>query len=205
MLKKISLIKLNERQLQLMLFILFICIGSLYANLVISKNMEDYELIYNFFYNKMTNPTIIKTSLFEFLLFSRFKIIIGIWIVGFILFANYIDYLICCFFGFDFGLIFSAALMYNGFESFGLMLILICPQAIIYVPIFIYLIRKNIEFSKALYKNRKLTKSLKINGQLLIEYFLVLIICCVFTLIGITLEAYVNPDLIQWYISIKSF
>lgn len=205
MLKKISHIKFNESQAQLLLFIVFICIGTLYANLIVSKNMEDYRLIYNFFYNKMSSPTIIKTALFEFLLFSRFKIIIGLWIIGFILFANYIDYLICGFFGFAFGLIFSTALIYNGFKSFGLMLILICPQVIIYVPIFIYLTAKNKEFSKALYKNRKLTKSLRLNGQLLFEYFLVLIICSVFTLIGITLEAYVNPDLIKWYISIKSF
>lgn len=195
----------SEVQIQLFFFIGFICIGALYANLNVVKHMDDYNLIFDFFNNKMSSPTIIKTDLFEFLLISRMKVLLGLWIVGFVLFASYIDYIVSGFFGFNFGLIFSSALIYNGFNSFGLVIILLLPQGIIYAPIFVFLTSKNINYSKALYRNRKTSKSFKMNGQLLFEYFLVLVICSVFTLIGITLEAYVNPDLIKWYISIKSF
>ncbi|PKM95767.1 MAG: hypothetical protein CVU84_02915 [Firmicutes bacterium HGW-Firmicutes-1] len=205
MLKKIKINKFTEVQIQLFFFMVFICIGALYANLNVSKHMDDYNLIFDFFNNKMASPIIVKTDLFEFLLVSRMKILLGLWIIGFVLFASYIDYIISGFFGFNFGLILSSALIYNGFNSFNLIIVLLLPQCIIYAPIFIYITSKNVEFSKALYRNRKTSKSLKLSGQLLFEYFLVLVICSVFTLIGITLEAYVNPDLIKWYISIKSF
>lgn len=201
MLKKILRIKLTENQLQLIFFVIFICIGALYANLSISKHMDDYRLIFDFFGNRIQDQSIVKTDLFQYLLLSRLKILIILWIVGFILFAFYIDLSITSFFGFNVGLILSSALIYNGFSSYGLILLLFFPQGLFYVPIYIYLTTKNINFSKALYRNRKTTKSFKMNGQLLLEYFLVLAICGVFMLIGITFEAYVNPDLIKWYIS----
>lgn len=201
MLKRILKHKLTESQLQLLFFIIFICIGALYANLSVSKHIEDYRLIFDFFGNRIKDQTIVKTDLFEYLLFSRFKILIGLWIVGFILFAYYINVTLTSFFGFNLGLILSSALIFNGFSGYGLILMLFFPQAIFYVPIYLYITSKNNNFSKALYRNRKTTKSFKINGQLLLEYFLVLAICGVFLLIGISFEAYVNPDLIKWYIS----
>lgn len=201
MLKRILKVKLTESQLQLIFFMIFICIGALYVNLTINKHMEDYRLIFDFFGNRIQDQTIVKTDLFEYLLMSRVKILIGLWIVGFILFSFYIDLAVTSFFGFNLGLILSSALIYNGFSGYGLILILFLPHGLFYVPIYIYLIIKNINFSRALYRNRKTTKAFKINGQLLLEYFLVLAICGVFMLIGITIEAYVNPDLIKWYIS----
>lgn len=201
MIRKNFISKFSDMQLQLLIFIIFICIGSIYASLNIEKRIEDYKLIFDFFNNKISNPIIIKADLFEFLLLSRFKILIALWIIGFILFAPYINLGVSGFFGFNFGLIFSSSLIYNGFKGFVLILLLLFPQGIIYVPIFIYLTSKNIDFSRGLYKNRKSIRSFKINSQLLLEYFLVLIICTVFVLIGITLEAYINPEIIKWYIS----
>ncbi|MBC7961127.1 MAG: stage II sporulation protein M [Vallitaleaceae bacterium] len=204
MLKKIGKIRFTQIQLQLIFFILFICIGSIYANLTASRHQDDYKMIFDFFGNRIHDEVIIKTDLFQFLLLSRFKLLIGLWIAGFILFVFYIDLGILSFFGFNFGLIMSSALIYNGFKSYVLILALCLPHGLLYVPICCYLVIKNISFSKALYRNRKITKSFKINGQLLLEYFLVGVICGVFMLIGVTLEAYVNPDLIKWAISMLS-
>ncbi len=201
MLKRIFKFELDQTQLQLIFFILFIGIGALYANLSINKHMEDYRLIFDFFGNRIEAQTIVKTDLFQYLLFSRLKILIGLWIIGFILFAFYIDLSLTSFLGFNFGLILSSALIYNGFRGYGLIILLFFPHGLFYVPIYVYLVAKNMNFSMALYRNRKTSKSFKMNGQLLLEYFLVLAICGVFMLIGITFEAYVNPDLIKWYIS----
>lgn len=201
MIRKSYISKFSDLQIQLFIFVLFVCIGALYANINIEKRIGDYKLIFDFFNNKIENPIIIKVDLFEFLLLSRFKILIALWITGFILFARYINFGICSFFGFNFGLIFSSALIYNGFKGFALILALLFPQGIIYVPVFIYLTIKNIDFSRGLYRNRKSMRSFKFNSQNLLEYLLILVVCTVFVLIGITLEAYINPDIIKWYIS----
>lgn len=204
MLKKIFNYKFSESQLQLIFFIAFICLGAIYANLVVSKSMDDYSLIYDFFGNRIKEQSIVKTDLFEYLLLSRIKLLVALWVIGFILFAFYIDLSITCFFGFNFGLILSSSLLYNGFIGYGLIITLFFPHALIYVPVYIYLIIKNTEFSKALYRNRKTSKSFKINSQLLFEYFLALIISGVFVIIGVTFESYINPDIIKWYMSITS-
>lgn len=205
MLKKMMKRRINESEVLLILFITFVCVGSLYGSLSASKNMEHYSLIFDFFNNKIAEGNIIRTELFEFILFSRLKLLAAIWIVGFILYALYIDYLAVSFFGFNFGLILSATLLYKGIYGFIFVIILILPQCLIYVPVFIYLIMKNLSFSKSLYSNRKNNKLVRMNGQLLFEYFLVFIISGAFLIIGVILEAYVNIDLIHWYLSLNTF
>lgn len=205
MLKKMMKHRINELEVLLVIFIIFVCIGSLYGSLSASKNMENYSLIFDFFNNKMIEGNIIRTDLFEFLLLSRLKLLAAIWIIGFILYALYIDCFAVGFFGFNFGLILSATLLYKGIYGFVFVIILILPQSLIYVPVVIYLIRKNLNFSKSLYGSRKNQKLVKMNGQLLFEYFLVFIISGAFMIIGVISEAYVNIDLINWYLLLNSF
>lgn len=200
MLKKINKLNFTQTQIQLTFFISFIFLGSLYANLFISKNVENYGLVFDFFSNKIESNNIVKTELFEFILLNRIEVLMVLWIAGFVIFTLYINIISTSYIGFCFGLIFSSALIYNGFRSYILMFLLFIPQYIIYIPIYIYLINKNHNFSKMLYKNRKVSRSFKINGQLLLEYFLVLIISALCLFIGVFLEAYVNPDIIRWYV-----
>lgn len=204
MLKQIRMNKLTESQIQLICFLAFIIMGSIYTNFVIRSNVNDYDLIFNFFYNKINANEVMKTDLFEFILINRIKIFLVLWIIGFTLFSYYIDLILTAYYGFSFGLVFSTALMHNGFSSYFLVFLLLLPHYLIYVPIYIFLTRRNIQFTKSLYRNRKISKSFRINGQFMVEYFLILIICGLFLLIGIFLEAYINPELIKWYISIKN-
>lgn len=201
MLKKIK--KLNNMQKQLAIFIFCVVIGTLVSNWIVAKHIEQYEMIYNFFYGRLKDIHVVKTDLFEYLLINRFKLLILLWIVGFVLFANYIDYIITGFLGFSFGLVFSGTFILSGFRGYGLMLFLLMPHIIVYIPVYIYLIMKNSYFSSRLYMNRKAFRT-NWNGQLVLEYVLVLALCSVFATIGTFLEAYVNPEVLKWYISLRT-
>lgn len=202
MLKKTIKFQFTEVQIQLLFFTLFIIIGTFYANWIYSKGGDQYKIIFEFFYNRFQNQTIIKTDLLQYLVFQRLKLLIVLWLLGFVLFTPWINHIITSFFGFCFGLIFSAAVIEGGMSGYGFVFILLIPHGIIYITLYIYLIIKNSYFSKMLYKNRKTMKT-RMSSSVLLEYFLVLAICSVFLMIGIFLEAYVNTDLVKWYISLN--
>lgn len=200
MLKKMNHLHFQKKQLKLAAFLFSVLMGALYANWVIVNDLDTYQLVIDFFVGRIRSNTIIKTDLLEYLIFTRFKMLMILWLVGFILFTPIINRGFIVLIGFCYGVIFSAAFIMNGFSGYILFFLLLFPQIFVYVPTFLFLCSKNEEFSKTIYHNRKSVRGFKVGGQTLVEYFLVLAIASVFLILGIYLEAFINSDIIQWYL-----
>jgi stage II sporulation protein M len=188
----------------MLLFVGFMVIGSLYTNLFMDAQLNEYSTIIDFLKTKIESESVSKTALYEFIVFNRLKLYGILWIAGFTIFAFYVDAIATSYFGFSFGLILSLSLIVDGITSYLFVVLLLVPQYIIYIPLYIYLINRNSAFSTTFIKNRKISKSNKINGQLLVEYVFVLIICCLFIFIGAFLESFVNLEVIKWYFLTKN-
>jgi stage II sporulation protein M len=194
--KKISVFKI-----QFILFLIAIAVGSLFANNLNGNRIEEYKLLSGYFITKFPSSDYLNIELFKFIIWKRIKLILGIWILGFTFFEIIINYIIVIYFGFSIGFIFSIGLMTNGFKGYLMYIILLLPQYIFYIPVMIYLIVKSTNFCSNLYSHRSRTRGFNINKQMFIEYFFVLIICIIFTIVGGIMETYVNPQLVKWYIS----
>lgn len=119
----------------------------------------------------------------------------------YIFFEVAINYLLVVYFGFSIGFLFSIGLMTNGFKGYLMYFVMLLPQYIFYVPVMIYLIIKSTNFCQGLYSKRSRSRGLNLNKQMLVEYFFVLVICLIFTIVGSIVETYINPQLVKWYIS----
>lgn len=193
----------NIYKVLFILFIISIIIGSIFANELDKSRIDEYQLLSGYFITKFPNSTYLNIDLFKFIVLKRIKFILAIWVFGFTFFELIINYIVVIFFGFSFGFLFSVGLISTGFSGYLLYLVLLFPQYLIYVPIIIYLIVKSTNFSLSLYGGRLRSRT-KANRQLIIEYFLVIIICIIFISVGSVLETYVNPQLVKWYISVTN-
>ncbi|MCT4544135.1 MAG: stage II sporulation protein M [Vallitalea sp.] len=194
--KSVSIFKI-----QFILFIVAIVIGSIFANNLSSNKIDEYKLLSNYFITKFPNSNYLNIDLFKFILWKRVKLILGVWILGFTFFEIMINFLLVIYFGFSIGFLFSVGLITKGFKGYMMYLMLLIPQYLFYIPIIIYLIIKSTKFCTNLYHNNK-SKRFNINKQMFVEYFFVLIICIIFTIIGCIMETYINPQLVKWYISV---
>lgn len=199
--KRLKQFKVESLQVQLIVFIICIIVGALYANYAVKYNSNNYNLIFDMFSEKISTTNFLKGELFKFILVKRVQVFFVIWIVGFTFFSVYVNNIITGYFGICFGVLGSAGLLYNSYKGYLLILLLLFPQYLIYVPIYIYLIYKSTQMSKLIYSSRKVTKNLKNNKKSLIEYGLILTLCILFIIVGSLLEVYVNSSIIKWYVS----
>lgn len=199
--KRLKQFKVESLQVQLIVFIICIIVGALYANYAVKYNPNNYNLIFDMFSEKISTTNFLKGELFKFILVKRVQVFFVIWIVGFTFFSVYVNNIITGYFGICFGVLGSAGLLYNSYKGYLLILLLLFPQYLIYVPIYIYLIYKSTQMSKLIYSSRKVTKNLKNNKKSLIEYGLILTLCILFIIVGSLLEVYVNSSIIKWYVA----
>ncbi len=154
------------------------------------------------FLTKFPESQYLNIELFKFIIWKRMKLILGVWLLGFTFFEVAINYLLVVYFGFSIGFfLFSIGLMTNGFKGYLMYFVMLLPQYIFYVPVMIYLIIKSTNFCQGLYSKRSRSRGLNLNKQMLVEYFFVLVICLIFTIVGSIVETYINPQLVKWYIS----
>lgn len=194
--KKISVFKI-----QFILFLVAILVGSLFANNLNGNRVEEYKLLSGYFITKFPASNYLNIELFKFIIWKRMKLILGIWVLGFTFFEVVINYIIVIYFGFSIGFLFSIGLITNGFKGYLMYIVLLLPQYIFYIPVIIYLIVKSTNFCSNLYSHRNRMRGFNINKQMFIEYFFVLVICIIFTVVGGIIETYINPQLVKWYIS----
>jgi stage II sporulation protein M len=193
--------KIYGLQLQLVVFIIFVIIGSLYANSTVKHNANNYKIVFDMFSNKISNANILRTDLFQFIVIKRLQIFLLIWIIGFTFFSVYVNSIITGYLGLCFGILFCAGLIYNSYKGYLLVLLLLFPQYIIYVPIYILLISRSTDMSRLIYSSRKITKNFKNNKKRILDYIMILIICILFVIFGSLMEVYINTNIIKWYLN----
>ncbi len=188
-------------KLQFILFGTFLLIGTILANRLDANRIDEYKLLSGYFINKFPDTAFLNMDLFKHIIWERFRLFLIIWVFGFTFFEVVTNTLFVMYFGFSIGYLFSVGLITNGFKGYFFNLILLLPHYLIYIPIMLYLLKKSLDFSKKVYGNKSRLRGIKIHKQMLMEYILVLILCALFVIIGCFFEAYINPQLVNWYIS----
>ncbi|TCK97967.1 stage II sporulation protein M [Natranaerovirga hydrolytica] len=200
-------VSVNRNITFLMLFIIGIVIGSLFANYLDPNQRNELSFINNHFISEYNYWALNYIELFKHILLSRLKIIMYIWFFGLTFFGIPLIIVFILYFGISFGFVISlGTLMYEG-KGLLLNIFYFLPHYMVYVPVFLFLIHKSFELCAILYfKKLALIKSYRVNQkQLFIEYMLVLLVCILLVVIGTLLETFVNPHMVRWIIEKLSF
>ena len=200
---KVESIKLNldRTSMFVIIFVIGVIIGSLFANLLEHSQINEIGLLNSYFIEKFENIKINQIDLFKYILFKRLKMIFVIWFFGitFLGVPCVIVYLL--YFGVSFGFIISISVIQFSVRGIFLSLAYLFPHVLIYVPLVIYIMNKNIDFSSKLYlkKVRNIRQHLN-KKQIFIEYIIVLSLCVLIVILGGLLESFINPKFLSWFI-----
>lgn len=189
----------------LIVFVIGLVAGSLYANLMDNAKLKEIQNINNFFYEKYEAIKIDYIALLGTVLFSRVKMVVLIWVLGLTFLTMPVVYGITAYYGFSLGFILSISTMSFGMLGIVIGLSFLLPQYFIYTPAIVFLMNHSVGVSNKLYfvkqKGRNLDKPAK--KQMLLEYVLIFFIVLFLIVLGSLLETFVNPKWVMF--SIRKF
>jgi len=184
-------------------FIIGILSGSIFANLLAIDQIEELKGYVNnlFVYLRMGNLD--STELLKLSLLQHVRVIFIIWMLGLFIFGAIFIYLYIFFKGFEYG--FTTAFITKQFGFKGLLFSFFgfLPQNIIFIPTLIILSVLSVRY--CLNQKKKLdlnSKTRNYDGRMstnMAAYFSYFIAANVMILACSTVEAYVTPSLLQWF------
>ncbi|TCT15023.1 stage II sporulation protein M [Natranaerovirga pectinivora] len=199
--KKLN-IKINRNLTFLILFVVGVIIGSIFANYLDPSQKDELGILNNYFLDKYSSITLNHIDLLRHIVLNRIRIVLYIWFFGLTFFGIPTIVIALLYFGISFGFMLSLGTIVYGSKGILLNLVFLFPHFLIYVPLVLYLIHKSFELCATLYyKKLAATKSYRLNNkQLFTEYILVLLLCTLVIIIGALVETFVNPGIVRWMI-----
>lgn len=134
-----------------------------------------------------------KRSLTWMLMKERGKWIIIMWALGFTGIGVFAVYVFDVLWGFLFSIVLSAVIFQQGLAGVGLVFLLVMPQALIYIPFWLWFLQVIADRSNAYRNSQKMGRIMKGNRQ----YVMSLIAGVGVFLLGILTESYLNSWLVQ--------
>lgn len=192
---KLQLHRLSEVQLAVVLLILSVFFGVLFANFF-HESYADQMLQYeNTVFPDISSGTINYIGLFRFIMIKNFKEFAIFWIMSItILGIPYMAYKIISF-GFISGFFISAVTMQYGFKGILLIIVYFFPHGLLYLPVALLCLYRGFMLCTSVYHDRR-NHIGGLSSIIKSQLFLILLLAVVL-LIGSFLEAYVGSFLLK--------
>lgn len=197
---KLKLQQMNVIQISILLIIIGLLIGVLFANLF---QTFYYDLIIN--YNNIIFTDIVRenidySGLFLYILGKNYREFIVFWLLSVTILGIPYMALKLIYFGFSTGFFISWVAMQYGFKGILLILAYLFPHGLIYIPVIILCLYRGYGLSKGIYYDNRyymgsIIKELK-------SYIFLFVFLAVLILLGSFLEAYVGSFLLKKTLSL---
>ena len=182
-------------RLAVILLLIGIVLGTILANILQRFYLNDLETINQYF---STNVNLIKInygSLMKYIITSRLKEFILIWISCCMVFGMPLLSLLITYKGICIGFTLSSAILCYGFKGIIVYFAYIFPQCIIYIPVYILMVKKGYDLCETLYFSSKV--SFKGKKSITREYLPIFLLLLLFLWIGCIVETYINSALVR--------
>jgi len=187
---KIKLQKLTMVQISILLIIVGLFFGILFANLLQPFYYEKMTYFHNHVFSDIVRENIDYSGLFFYVAGKNFREFIVFWLLCITILG--IPYMIfkLLIFGFTTGFFISSIAMQYGMKGILLILAYIFPHSLVYIPVIILSLYNGYRLCKTIYYEN--TGHLGIIIKQLKSYIFLLIFLTVLLLLGSFLEAYVG-------------
>lgn len=187
---RLKLQRLNVAQISVILVIIGLFLGVLFANMFQSFYYERMMSYHNVIFAEIVVENINYSALFIYILKENFKEFIVFWMLSITILGIPYMALRLVYFGFSIGFFISAIAMQYGFKGILLILAYEFPHGLIYLPIIILSLYKGFDLCKSIYyDNRNFSGTImsKLKSYTLLFVFLAMLL-----LLGSFFEAYVG-------------
>lgn len=182
-------------RLAAILLLIGIVLGTIAANILQRFYLNDLETINRYF---STNVNLIKVnygSLMKYIITSRLKEFILVWISCCMVFGVPLLSLLITYKGICIGFALSSSILCYGFKGIIVYFAYIFPQCIIYIPVYILMVKKGYDLCENLYFSSKV--SFKGKKSITREYLPIILLLLLFLWIGCIVETYINSALVR--------
>lgn len=192
---KFHINQLNNAYLALIILIIGLFIGVLFANVFRTSYSQQLFLYKETVVAQIIGEEINYSGLFTYILRKNIKEYFIFWLLSItILGIPYIIYKIISF-GFLTGFFLSVISMEYGTKGIILVLAYIFPHGLLYLPIVILCLYKGFDLCSTIYRDRRL--SIGNISSILKQYFMIILILFIALIIGSFLEAYLGSSLLK--------
>lgn len=187
---RLKLLRLNVAQISVILVIIGLFLGVLFANLFQSFYYERMMAYHNVIFTEIVAENINYSALFFYILKENFKEFIVFWMLSITILGIPYMVLRLVYFGFSIGFFISAIAMQYGLKGILLILAYEFPHGLIYLPIIIFSLYKGFDLCKSIYYDNR-----NFSGMIMLQlknYTLLIVFLAMLLLLGSFLEAYVG-------------
>lgn len=172
-----------------------IVLGTIGANLLQRFYLDDLEILNRYFGSNITTIHIDYGSLLKYIIVNRLKEFCIVWISCCMVFGIPVLSGLIVYKGISIGFALSSSILCYGFKGITLYLAYIFPHCLLYIPVYILMVKKGYALCESLYFSGKLSPHARRN--LLREYIPILVILLVFLGIGCLVETYINSAIVK--------
>ncbi|WP_167956673.1 stage II sporulation protein M [Anaerosporobacter faecicola] len=187
--------RLGIYRLAAILLLLGIVLGTIGANLLQRFYLNDLEILNRYFGSNIKAIHIDYGSLMKYIITNRLKEFCVVWICCCMVFGIPVLSCLIVYKGISIGFALSSSILCYGFKGITLYFAYIFPQCILYIPVYILMVKKGYELCENLYFNGKLSPHAR--RSLLKEYIPILALLLVFLGIGCLIETYINSAIVK--------
>lgn len=196
MLKFEGKLKIPHRNLLLCIFSGGFLLGIVLTNVFGKSYVEEMGILSDYFIQRYKYVTIENLELFYYIFRRRAITMVAIWAMGFSALGVGLVWICVAWFGFSLGTLLTASVIRFGIRGVLFSVGAILPHYIVYIPVWILLIRKVYGTCLRIYYPLKVTESIS-RKKIYIEYVGVFILLFLVCVVGMLLESYVNPILFK--------
>ncbi|NLL73816.1 MAG: hypothetical protein GX237_09855 [Clostridiales bacterium] len=187
---RLKLSKMNMAQISVILVVIGLFLGVLFANMFQSFYYERMMNYHNIIFAEIIREKINYTGLFFYILKDNFKEFIVFWLLSITILGIPYMVLRLLYLGFSLGFFISVIAMLYGFKGILLILAYEFPHGLIYLPIIIFSLYKGFGLCHSIYYYNR-NYSVTIMSQLK-NYIFLIIFLAVLLVLGSFLEAYLG-------------
>jgi stage II sporulation protein M len=187
--------RLGIYRLAAVLLLIGIVLGTIAANIFQRFYINDLETINRYFGTNVNLIEINYGSLMKYIITRRLKEFAMVWISCCMVFGMPLLSLLITYKGMCIGFALSSTILCYGFKGVTLYFAYIFPQCIIYIPVYILMVKKGYELCESLYFSGK--ASYRGKKGVVREYVPILLILLLFLGIGCIVETYINSALVR--------
>lgn len=187
--------RLGIYRLAAILLLIGIVLGTIAANILQHYYLNDLETINRYFGTNISLIEINYGSLLKYVLTRRLKEFLAVWVSCCIVFGIPLLSALIAYKGMCIGFALSCSILCYGFKGIVLYLAFVFPQCIIYIPVYILMIKKGYELCENLYFSGRV--SAKGKKGIAREYIPIFLILLLFLGIGCVIETYINSSMVR--------
>ncbi len=188
----------TKNDILIIIFFIGLIVGTIFANIFRTLYINEINIVNDYFSNKLVNMDIEYGSLLKYILFSRIKYFIILWLFSITILGLPVIFIYLIYSGFLVGFIISISTMKYGIMGILLFIVYLFPHGIIYIPVIAISIQRAFIMCKRMYYMKNGVKVNKKN--IILEYLFTIILLLVMIIIGCFIETYINSNILQSFL-----